>query len=81
MERLQSAVGVFALIALAWAISENRRAVSWRHAALGLAVTVALAALLIKVPPVKVSLPAPINADSACSVVEMSTPRFIKLVA
>jgi len=61
MERLQSAAGVFALLALAWAISENRRAVSWRHAAVGLAVTVALAALLIKVPPVKAGFAA-INA-------------------
>ena len=61
MERLQSAMGVLALIALAWAISENRRAVSWRHAAVGLAVTVALAALLIKVPPVKAGFAA-INA-------------------
>src|SRR5712692_1262437 len=64
MERLQSAAGVFALLALAWAISENRRAVSWRHAAVGLAVTVALAALLIKVPPVKAGFAA-INAAVA----------------
>src|SRR5215813_136140 len=53
MEQLQSALGVVALIAFAWIISENRRAVPWRSVAAGLAVTVALAALLLKVPQVK----------------------------
>ncbi len=36
-------------------ISENRRAVSWRQAAIGLVVTIALAVLLLKVPQVKVA--------------------------
>jgi CNT family concentrative nucleoside transporter len=45
--------GLFALLALAWAISENRRAVSLRRAAIGVAVTVALAVLLLKIPPLK----------------------------
>ncbi|MDP3691665.1 Na+ dependent nucleoside transporter N-terminal domain-containing protein, partial [Bradyrhizobium sp.] len=39
MLQLQSAFGVFALLAIAWALSENRRAVSPRQAAIGLAVT------------------------------------------
>jgi concentrative nucleoside transporter, CNT family len=52
MAQLQSMVGVFALLAIAWIISENRRAVSWRQAAIGLAVTFATAALLLKVPGV-----------------------------
>ena len=39
MLQLQSAFGVFALLAVAWALSENRRAVSLRQAAIGLAVT------------------------------------------
>ena len=33
MQQLQSALGVVALIAFAWAISENRRAVSPRRIA------------------------------------------------
>ena len=39
MLQLQSAFGVFALLAVAWAFGENRRAVSLRQAAIGLGVT------------------------------------------
>jgi CNT family concentrative nucleoside transporter len=48
MQQLQSAFGVFALLGIAWAISENRRAVSLRQAAVGLAVTLLTALALIK---------------------------------
>jgi CNT family concentrative nucleoside transporter len=48
--QLQSLLGVFALLALAWALSENRRAVSIKQAAAGLALTVALALVLLKLP-------------------------------
>jgi CNT family concentrative nucleoside transporter len=47
---LQSMLGIVALVALAWLISENRRAVSRRQIAVGLAVTIILAALFLKVP-------------------------------
>lgn len=50
MRQLQSAFGIFALLAMAWAISEDRRAVSWRQTAIALAVSFASAALFIKVP-------------------------------
>ncbi len=43
MLQLQSAVGIFALLAIAWVISENRRAVAWKQAAVGLALTFAIA--------------------------------------
>ena len=46
----QAIIGLAGLIALAWAISENRRAFPWRTAAIGLAVQLALALLLIKLP-------------------------------
>jgi CNT family concentrative nucleoside transporter len=52
MQNLQSAFGVFALMAIAWVISENRHAVSWKQAVIGLAITFATAALLLKVPGV-----------------------------
>src|SRR3954468_10546794 len=52
MLQLQSALGVLALLAIAWALSENRRAVSLRQTAIGLAATVATALVLIKLPPV-----------------------------
>ena len=43
MLQLQSVFGIFALLGLAWLMSENRRAVDVRAAAIGLAVTLALA--------------------------------------
>jgi CNT family concentrative nucleoside transporter len=49
MLQLQSAFGVFALLAIAWAVGENRRSVSLRQAAIGLAVTLVTALVLIKV--------------------------------
>src|SRR5712671_6282957 len=50
MLQLQSAFGVLALLALAWAFGENRGAVSLRQAAIGLAVTLLSAVALIKLP-------------------------------
>src|SRR5258706_1109404 len=50
MLQLQSAFGVFALLAIAWAFGENRSAVSLRQAAIGLAVTLLTAVALIKLP-------------------------------
>jgi CNT family concentrative nucleoside transporter len=50
MLQLQSAFGVFALLAIAWAFGENRRKVSLRQAAIGLAVTLLTAVVLVKLP-------------------------------
>jgi CNT family concentrative nucleoside transporter len=50
MLQLQSAFGVLALLGIAWALSEDRRAVSLRQAAIGLAVTILTAVVLIKLP-------------------------------
>jgi len=50
MLQLQSAFGVLALLGIAWASSENRRAVSLRQAAIGLAVTFLTAVALTKLP-------------------------------
>ena len=50
MLQLQSAFGIFALLAIAWGFGENRRAVSIRQAAVGLAVTLITAIILIKLP-------------------------------
>jgi len=47
---LQSLLGVAAIIIIAYLISENRRAVPWRQVITGLAVTFALALLMLKVP-------------------------------
>ena len=50
MLQLQSAFGVFALLAIAWGFGENRGAVSLQQAAIGLVVTVVTAAALLKLP-------------------------------
>jgi concentrative nucleoside transporter, CNT family len=50
VQQLQSAFGIIALLAFAWLVSENRRAVSLKQVAAGLAVTFATALLLLKIP-------------------------------
>ena len=46
----QRALGLITLLALTWAISENRRAVPWRIVISGVALMVVMAVLLLKVP-------------------------------
>ena len=46
----QSLAGFFALHALAWAASENRRGVAWRPVFAGMVLTLALGALFLKLP-------------------------------
>jgi CNT family concentrative nucleoside transporter len=50
---LQSAAGLLALTLLAWALSENRRAVGWRVPAVGLGMQLAMALLLLKLEPAR----------------------------
>ena len=50
MQHLQSLLGVFALLGFAFLISEDRGAVAWRQAAVGLVVTFLTAVVLLKVP-------------------------------
>src|SRR6516164_61528 len=50
MLQLQSAVGIVALLTIAWALGENRRAVSLKQTAIGLIVTLLTAVILIKLP-------------------------------
>jgi CNT family concentrative nucleoside transporter len=52
MLQLQSAFGVIALLGIAWALGENRSKVSLRQATIGLALTVAAAVILLKLPVV-----------------------------
>ena len=50
---LQSAAGLVLLLVIAWAFSENRRAVPWRIVLAGVALQLALAVLLLKAPPLQ----------------------------
>jgi len=47
---LQSAFGFLAIIAIAWLLSEDRRAVPWRVVISGAALQIVLAAALLKLP-------------------------------
>lgn len=50
MQYVQPVIGLAALLAIAWALSEDRRRFAWRFAAAGVAVQLALAALALHVP-------------------------------
>src|SRR6266516_2271322 len=50
MQNLQSAFGIFALLAIAWIVSEDRRGVAWTQAAVALLVTFVTALVLLKLP-------------------------------
>ncbi|HLQ92240.1 MAG TPA: nucleoside transporter C-terminal domain-containing protein [Xanthobacteraceae bacterium] len=52
MQNLQSALGVAAMLGIAFALSENHRAVAWKKAGIGLAATIVTAVILLKVPQV-----------------------------
>src|ERR1700719_4667310 len=54
MQSLQSALAVVAIVAIAFIVSENRRAVPWRPVIVGLVVTFALAVLMLKVPQTEI---------------------------
>jgi CNT family concentrative nucleoside transporter len=55
--QFQSGFGLLVLTALAWVLSENRRAaVSWRLIAAGLGLQIAIALLLLEVPPARNAL-------------------------
>jgi len=53
---LQSLVGLAGLIGLAWLFSEDKRAVNWRLVGAALVVQIALALVLLFVPPVRAAL-------------------------
>jgi len=77
MLQLQSAFGVFALLALAWAFGENRRAVSLRQTAIGLAVTLLTAVVLIKLPIVAHAFGAINDAVGAISSASRAGTSFV----
>ena len=58
LQNLQSALGVVAIIGIAFLISEKRGAVPWRPVLIGLVVTFALALLMLKVPQTEIAFTA-----------------------
>src|SRR6187399_2569130 len=77
MLQLQSGFGVLALLALAWALSENRRAVSLRQTAVGLAATVITALVLLKLPPVAKAFGAINDAVNTISAASRAGTSFV----
>jgi CNT family concentrative nucleoside transporter len=77
MLQLQSAFGVLALLAIAWAISENRRAVSLRQMAVGLGVTIVTALVLLKLPPVAKAFGAINDAVNTISAATRAGTSFV----
>jgi len=77
MQNLQSALGVLAILALAWLISENRRAVPWRPVGIGLAVTFVLALVMLKLPQVKIAFEWINNAVDAIAAATRAGTAFV----
>ena len=77
MQQLQSALGVIALLGLAFAISENRRAVKWKSAGVALLVTIAAAVLLLKVPQITAGFSYLNRAVDALSAATLAGTSFV----
>src|SRR6516165_2822501 len=77
MPHLQSALGIIALLLIAWAFGENRRAVSLRQAAVGLAVTLLTAVVLIKLPVVAHAFGAINDAVGAIAAASRAGTSFV----
>ena len=77
MQQLQSALGVVALLAFAWAISENRRAVDWKSAGVALLVTIVTAVLLLKIPAIKSAFASIARAVDAISAASQAGTSFV----
>ena len=77
MLRLQSALGIFALLLIAFALAENRRAVSLRQAAIGLLATFVTAIVLLKLPIVARAFGAINEAVGAISAASRAGSSFV----
>lgn len=58
MHALQGLIGVAVLLGICWLLSEDRQRIPWRMVASGMAVALALALLLLKIPPLAAALAA-----------------------
>jgi CNT family concentrative nucleoside transporter len=77
LPNLQSAFGFVAIFALAWLISEDRRAVPWRIVVSGALLQIVLAALLLKVPVFRELFLALNDALSALERATQEGTRFV----
>ena len=77
MATLQSAFGLFALLAICWLISENRRAVSWRRVGASLMLTLVLAVMLVKIPALNQVFAAVSDAVNAIAAATRAGTSFV----
>ena len=77
MLQLQSALGVAAILGIAFVLSEDRRAVPWRPVIVGLAVTFALALLMLKVPQVEAAFALITRAVDAVAAATRAGTSFV----
>src|SRR5246500_3352194 len=77
MQNIQSIVGIFALLTVAFLISENRRLVSWRQAAIGLTATFVLAVLMLKIPQLQAAFGVIGDAVEAISAATRAGTTFV----
>ena len=77
MQKLQSALGIAALLAIAWLISENRRAVSWRQAGISLIVTLVTAVIFLKIPQAAAAFAAVNEAVDAIAAATREGTSFV----
>ena len=77
MPQLQSAAGIVVLLAIAWIVSEQRRAVAWKQAAIGLVVTFVTAVLLLKVPGITRAFAAVNDAVGAIAAATRAGTSFV----
>src|SRR5260370_21581995 len=77
MLHLQAAFGVLALLAIAWALGENRRELSLRQAAIGRVATLVPALVLIRVGVVATTCGAIKDAGSTLAAATRAGPSFV----
>jgi concentrative nucleoside transporter, CNT family len=77
MPQLQSAFGVLVLLAFAWAISEDRRAVDWKSAGAAFILTLAAAVLLLEIPQIKAAFALVNRAVEAVSAASLAGTSFV----
>jgi CNT family concentrative nucleoside transporter len=76
-DSLHALAGIAGLLALAWALGEDRRSVPWRAVGAGLGLQVALAIVFLKVEPVKDAF---LKINDALLVLEQATAAGTGLV-
>ena len=68
---MQGLIGIGLILGVSWALSENRRAIRWRPVLAGVALAVALALALLKVPGVREAV---LGLNAMVEAIQTATP-------